>query len=63
MKDFDPNDSASTWVDEFLMVVLAGAGFTTQIMEGFSLVFPFNIILLPLSIVEWILRIQISWTS
>ena len=37
----------------------AAAGFYTQLSYGFGIAFPINIILLPLTIVEWILEWQI----
>ena len=38
-------------------------GFGFQFFAGFSLPFPFNIIFLPLTIIEWFLRAQISMTA
>lgn len=55
-KAFDPND---TYLDEAAGYVVAAAGFYTQLRYGFSIAFPVNIILLPLTIVEWILEWQI----
>ena len=38
-------------------------GFSFQFFSGFQLPFPMNIIFLPLSLIEWFLRIQISMTA
>ena len=53
---FDPDDSH---VDEAIGYVLAAVGFIFQLQAGFSLFFPLNLLLLPLSMVEWVLRWQI----
>ena len=42
---------------------LAGFGFLFQIFNGFTLPFPLNIVFLPLTIIEWFLRFQISMES
>ena len=47
-----------TIIDEVVGYGLAGLGFYTQLVYGFGLPFPFNIIFWPLGIVEWYLR----WT-
>ena len=39
---------------------LFALGFGTQLLYGFGLSFPFNLLLLPLTAVEWILRWQIT---
>jgi len=54
---FDPDES---YLDEGIGYGLAAVGFIFQITNGFNLPFPLNIIFLPLTILEWILRIQIS---
>jgi len=54
---FDPNDS---YIDEAIGYTLGAIGFYFQITNGFALQFPLNLILLPLSIVEWLLRFQVS---
>ena len=38
-------------------------GFFFQFFAGFQLPFPLNVIFLPLTIIEWFLRIQISFTD
>ena len=48
-----------TWADEILGASLAAVGFWYQLTAGFSLPFPVNIILAPLSFVEWAIRLQI----
>lgn len=55
-KPFDPNNS---WWDEIIGFPLAAAGFYYQFTHGFSLPFPWDLLLLPLTIVEWILRWQV----
>ena len=55
-KPFDPDDSN---LDEIVGYVLAAAGFVFQLQAGFALVFPLNLVLLPLTTVEWVLRWQI----
>ena len=57
---FVPDESL---VDEIIGYSIALAGFCFQIFNGFNLPFPFNIIFLPLSLVEWFLRIQVSMTN
>ena len=39
---------------------LAAGGFAFQLTTGFSLPFPANLLLLPLTLVEWILRFQVG---
>ena len=46
-------------MDEAIGYVLAAVGFIFQLQAGFSLFFPLNLLLLPLSMVEWVLRWQI----
>ena len=48
-----------TWADEILGVSLAAAGFWYQLTAGFSLPFPVNIVLAPLSFVEWAIRLNV----
>lgn len=55
---FDPDD---TLVDELVAAILFGAGFWFQISRGFEVPFPLNIALLPVTIVEWFLRWQITF--
>lgn len=57
---FDPNES---FLDEAIGYSLAALGFSFQFFNGFSLPFPLNIVLLPLTMIEWFLRIQISMTG
>jgi len=51
--NIDPDDSM---LDEISGWTLALVGVYFQLSQGFMLPFPFNIVLLPLSIIEWILR-------
>jgi len=54
---FDPNESV---LDEIVGFIIAFQGFAFQLSNGFTLPFPFNLLMLPLTIVEWVLRAQIS---
>jgi len=56
-KPFDPNES---FVDDVLGYSIGLLGFAFQIFNGFRLFFPLDLVLLPLTIVEWILRWQIT---
>ena len=42
---------------------LSCAGFAFQLFNGFALPFPLNIVFLPLTIVEFFLKLQISASS
>jgi hypothetical protein len=55
-----PFDHDKTFVDELVAYPLAAAGFWFQLSHGFTLPFPLDLIFLPLTIVEWLLRWQIS---
>ena len=59
-KVFDPSTS---YLDEALAYSLAAAGIYTQVFSGFSIFFPLNIVLMPLSAIEWFLRYQITFGS
>jgi hypothetical protein len=50
-------------LDEAIGYSVAAFGFGFQFFSGFTLPFPFNIIFLPLTLIEWFLRIQISMTN
>jgi len=52
-EEFDPEES---YIDEIIGFPLAAVGFYYQFKSGFVLPFPYNIILLPCTIVEWALR-------
>jgi len=52
-RDFDPDES---YIDEIIGFPLAAAGFYYQFTSGFVLPFPYNLIMLPCTIVEWALR-------
>ena len=56
-KPFKPENS---YLDETIGYSLAFCGFCFQFFSGFTLPFPMNIIFLPLSLIEFFLRIQIS---
>lgn len=57
-KKFDPDNS---YLDEAIGLPLAVMGIWFQISHNFSLPFPFNLALLPLRIVEEVLRFCITW--
>lgn len=57
---FDPDES---FLDEIVGYSLAAFGFMFQILNGFTLPFPLNLVFLPLTIIEWFLRFQISMES
>ena len=57
---FDPDES---YLDEIVAYTLAAVGFSFQIFNGFSLPFPLNLIFLPLTLIEWFLRLQITMQS
>lgn len=57
-KVFDPSTS---YLDEALAYSLAAAGIYTQVFSGFAIFFPLNIVLMPLSAIEWFLRYQITF--
>jgi len=55
-KPFDPDQS---YLDEAIQYPIAAFGFYYQITHGFALEFPWNLICLPLTIIEWIIRFQV----
>jgi hypothetical protein len=55
--DFDPNNSV---LDEVVGFIIASQGLMFQMTSGFALPFPFNILLAPLNIIEWWIRLQVS---
>ena len=57
---FDPDES---YLDEAIGYTLAACGFAFQFFNAFALPFPLNLIFLPLTIIEWFLRFQISMES
>jgi hypothetical protein len=59
-KPFSPDTS---YFDEVVAYSLAGLGIVWQLSSGFVLGFPINLLLLPLTIIEWFLEWQITWQS
>jgi len=53
LKSFNPEES---YIDEIVGFPLAAAGFYYQLTNGFALEFPYSLIMLPCTIVEWIIR-------
>ena len=58
-----PFKAEETYLDEAIGYSMAALGFSFQFFSGFQLPFPMNIIFLPLSLIEWFLRIQITITT
>ena len=52
---FEPSESM---LDEVVSYIIAAQGFVFQLMQGLVLPFPFNVLLLPLGILEWLIRLQ-----
>ena len=46
-------------LDEIIGWAIAAQGFWFQLSTGFSVPFPFNVLLLPLSMLEWYLKLQV----
>ena len=55
-----PFNAETSYLDEGVGYALAAVGIFWQLSTGFSPPFPLNLVLLPLSIVEWILRWQVT---
>ena len=49
------------YADEVVMYVLAAMGIWAQVESGFKLFFPLNIVLMPLTLIEWFLRYQVTF--
>lgn len=56
-------DHTTTMIDEYVGWGLAALGIWFQITSGFALSFPFNILLLPLTIVEFFLEWAVTFMS
>eukprot|EP00928_Gymnodinium_smaydae_P065338 TRINITY_DN484_c0_g1_i2.p1 TRINITY_DN484_c0_g1~~TRINITY_DN484_c0_g1_i2.p1 ORF type:complete len:433 (+),score=86.71 TRINITY_DN484_c0_g1_i2:73-1371(+) len=61
--DKEPFNPDTTYLDEMIAYPLGAIGFYFQLVHGFALVFPLNIVFFPLDVVEWFLRFMISWSS
>lgn len=57
---FDPDQS---YMDELIGYSLAASGFLFQLTRGFVLPFPFDLLLFPLTLVEYFLRWQLYLTT
>ena len=55
-----PFDHDKSTIDEMVAYPVAAVGFYLQLSFGFAIPFPLDIIFLPLTVVEWVLRWQIS---
>lgn len=51
-----PKDHKDTMIDEYASYVIAFLGFRFQWQMNFDVPFPFNVILFPLEVTEWVLR-------
>jgi len=58
-----PFNADESFLDEAIGYSVAFFGFSFQFFSGFQLPFPMNIIFLPLSLIEWFLRVQISFSA
>ena len=58
--EFDPDE---TYLDEVVMYLFMSAGFTYQLLNAFAIPFPVNIVLLPVTIIEYVLRWQVTFGS
>eukprot|EP00967_Tisochrysis_lutea_P064868 scaffold84154_cov36-Tisochrysis_lutea.AAC.1 len=56
-------DADESYVDEIIAYSLAACGFFFQLTHGFMLPFPLDLILFPLTLVEYFLRWQVHLTS
>ena len=57
---FDP---ATSFLDEIIGYTLAFIGIWWQVIDGGDIFFPLDLVLMPLSLVEWFLRYQITFTA
>ena len=58
-----PFDPDTTQLDEVIATLLGVTGFCFQFFAGFALPFPLNLIFLPFTIIEWMLRLQVTFTG
>jgi len=59
-KPYDPDES---YLDEIVMYIVFAAGFSYQLLNNFAIPFPFNVILFPVTLLEWILRWQVTFEN
>lgn len=55
------NTLDDTLFDEAVGFAIAFAGFLFQLLNGFELPFPENLLLLPLLVIEWLIQWQLIW--
>mmetsp|Transcript_9780 Transcript_9780/g.25285 ORF Transcript_9780/g.25285 Transcript_9780/m.25285 type:complete len:422 (-) Transcript_9780:341-1606(-) len=55
------DDEATSLSDETIGMIIAAGGICFQLLNNFALPFPANIILFPLTLVQWVLKWQITW--
>ena len=55
--DYDPEDSV---LDEIVGFVIAAQGLMFQLSHAYELTFPFNVLLSPLTFIEWLIRTQVG---
>merc|ERR1712216_999426 len=58
-----PFDLDQTYLDEVVMAIVAAGGLIFQLTSGFNPGLIVQIVLWPLTLIEWFLRIQISMGS
>ena len=56
-------EPSTSYADEVIAYSLAAFGIYTQIFSGFDIFFPLDIVLLPLTAIEWFLRYQLTFGS
>ena len=54
-------DPEQSYVDEAIAYSLAAVGIYTQVFSGFAIFFPLDYVLMPLSVLEWWLRLQVTF--
>lgn len=59
--DEKPANLDTTFLNELMAYPLAAAGMYFQLAHNFALPFPLNLVFLPLTVVEWSLRIAVAW--
>lgn len=56
-------DEETSLIDESAGLLIAACGITFQLMQGFALPFPFNLLLLPVVIFEYVLQWQVTFQN
>jgi len=53
-------DDSESYLDEALGFGLAALGFTWQFYTGFTILFPLNLLFIPVDILEWTIRMTMA---